>query len=172
MWLDGEEAKVGQRVHELVAAALTADAAGEPFDVGAATRASFQSRPFGAGALRALRFRCSSAVTVYLLRFRPQGWTLVGTEVPLGAAVADIVWADDAGTVVIDELKTGRRASCADPRVAGQVERLLSGGTDRWGSRFAGVRLAPIADPTAAAFFRRLDGQVVAAPLPAGMGVR
>lgn len=172
MWLDGEEAKVGQRVHELVAAALNADAAGEPFDVGAATRTSFQSRPFGAGALRALRFRCSSAVTVYLLRFRPQGWTLAGTEVPLGAAVADIVWTDAAGTVVIDELKTGRRASCTDPRVAGQVERLLSGGTDRWGSRFAGVRLAPIADPTATAFFRRLDGQVVAAPLPAGMGVR
>src|SRR5690606_15055113 len=106
MWLGGEETESGRRVHRLVAAALEAERDGERFDVIAATRTMFGASPLGAGATHALRFRCSSAVNVYLLRCRPAGWRLVGTEVPVPGAVADVVWSD--GTrVVIDEVKFG-----------------------------------------------------------------
>lgn len=170
MWLGGEETESGRRVHRLVAAALEAERDGERFDVIAATRTMFGASPLGAGATHALRFRCSSAVNVYLLRCRPAGWRLVGTEVPVPGAVADVVWSD--GTrVVIDEVKFGSpRAS--DTRVADQLARLARGGVERWGAPFAGVRLVPLSSPATTSFHRLIDSELHTAPLPAGMGVR
>ena len=171
MWLDGEESKAGQRVHELIAAALASGADGQPFDVVAATAASFRERPFGVGARYALKLRCSSAVGVYLQRCRPVGWSMVGTEVPLGPAVADVVWTNSDGVLVVDEVKTGA-ASPSDPRVADQLMRLADGAGERFGDRFAGVRLVPLPRPTSTAFLHRLDGQLVEAAPPVGMEVR
>lgn len=170
MWLGGEETESGRRVHRLVAAALEAERDGEHFDVVAAVRTMFRAAPLGAGATHALRFRCSSAANVYLLRCRPLGWDLVGVEVRLGAAVADLVWSD-GDRFVIDELKSGAPRARGG-RVADQLTRLACGGTERWGAAFAGVRLVPLAAPRTTSFHRLIDSQLHGVALPAGMEVR
>lgn len=170
MWLGDEETESGRRVHRLVAAALEAERDGERFDVITEARTMFGAEPVGAGATHALRFRCSSAVNVYLLRCRPLGWDLVGTEVRLAGGVADLVWSD-GDRFVIDELKSGVPRARGG-RVADQLTRLACGGTKRWGAAFAGVRLVPLAAPRATSFHRLIDSQLRDAALPAGMEVR
>lgn len=44
MWLDGEDTQAGRRIHQLVAQALTAEAAGEAFDDRTLVRAAGQVR--------------------------------------------------------------------------------------------------------------------------------
>lgn len=171
MWMNSEPSKTGQRIHALLGAALTADAAGEPFDVIARTAESFRVNPIGAGASPALRFRCSSAVSTYLLRCRPVDWSLIGLEVTVGSAVADLIWEHASGRVVIDEVKSGA-PSPTGTATAEQVCRLAWGGAERFGERFAGVRLVPIASPSTMSFHQLTDGRLIDVALPAGMGLR
>lgn len=136
------DAGVGMRVHQLIGFCLA-----NGVDAGAAARAMFAADPLGGTLMSSVRTRCSSATAQYLARCRPQGWDLVGYEEQVGRARADLVWAgSDPWRVLIDEIKTGV-ADADDPRLLGQIARLLAGGARLWGDAFVGVRVIPLASP-------------------------
>lgn len=167
VWSVEEQTRTGQRVHRLIGAALAAEAAGESFDVVAATRASFRSDPIGGGAVPALRVRCSSLVSSYLLCCRPPGWELAGVEVPLGVAVADLVWRR-GDSVIVDEVKSG-----APPlaEVASQLRRLADGAAVHWPG-FVGVRFVPLGDRRRVSMWALDGGRLVEVPMVEGMWPR
>lgn len=73
----------------------------------------------------------------------------IGAEVPLGTGRVDLVWeTTGGGPVVIDEVKmAGFADQVDDPDAIAQVTRYCDAAVERFGDRFAGVRLLPLAAP-------------------------
>jgi hypothetical protein len=126
--------------HRLIELAVAQDT----YDLTVLSRELWKLKPVGGTIASQVRTACVTQAAVYLKRVRPTAWDLVGAEVPVGRAVADLVWTDAvSGDVVIDEIKTGG-SGIDDPTVKSQVRRLHAGGQERWGDQFAGVRLIPM----------------------------
>lgn len=113
-----------------------------------ATNAVFTERPMRRQA-KAGRQRVAGLAAVYYRNFLPPaGWTLLGAELPLGSGRVDLAWELPDARVVVDELKAigySDRLLVAETRA--QVERYLDAGCERWGERFAGVRLIALGAP-------------------------
>lgn len=160
--------EVGRRVHRVIAHLAAAGDAATPDEILDVVREMWRRDPVGGSVASSARLRCSTAASVYLHRFMPRGWELLGHEVVLEEAVADLVWCTP-DAVVIDEVKTGE-ANLDQPKVADQARRLAAGGRARWGDRFVGVRLLPLGAPRRASVVTLDDaGGLVPVPTPAGM---
>jgi hypothetical protein len=97
-----------------------------------------------------VRQRVVCGLAAYLRCFDVDGWTLIGSEVPLGGGFADLVWKTPVG-VIVDEVKSGA-FDPFDRRLHKQVDRYVTGGFGRWGDDFAGVRVLPLLTPRKAMF--------------------
>jgi hypothetical protein len=150
--------EAGKRVHALIAAAV-ADPG--PTDIEALSRRMWRIDPVG-GSIRAqVRMACSSKASLYMRRLcPPEGWELLGSEVPVGAGVADLVWRHAGGDVFIDEIKSGS-PGIDSPKVRNQVLRLAEGGRVEWADRFLGVRLVQLRAPGLTAIWRAESGRLV-----------
>lgn len=80
----------------------------------------------------------------------PADWLLLGTEIRLGSAVADLVWRDSGGMVWIDEVKSGVAPLASRERLEAQVQRLSRGGHEVFGHAFRGVRVCTLKSPNGA----------------------
>ncbi len=90
----------------------------------------------------------------YFRFFAPTSpWLLVGTELALGDARADVVWRPKPATYLVDELKSTAPTSLT-PRDAltGQLARQLAGGRGHFGDAFAGIRLLALSAPRRSLF--------------------
>lgn len=133
--------EVGRRVHLLVGLAIGRGLG--PRDLPALAAEVFATWPTTKALAPSARLRCVTAAATYLARCMPLGFELVGVEEPLGQGVADLIWCKGY-RIVVDEMKTGKAAP-HDPSVSAQVLRLIEGGAARWGTRFVGVRVLPLA---------------------------
>jgi hypothetical protein len=171
-WEDRVNREVGRRVHRVVAELAASPESASPQQVLDVVRAMWLADPVGGSVASSARLRCSTASSLYLHRFMPTDWVLAGVEVRVGRAIADLVWEDASGLVVIDEVKSGA-ASVDDPAVADQLARLAAGGRRRWDAEFAGVRLAPLGSPGRAVFVTVDDAdRLVPVGFPTGMEPR
>lgn len=145
----------GTATHKVIAGALTALASdGDPIGrielagpVDLVALAHAAHNPTVTGPMRAsVRISASTNANKYLTRCTPTGWHLIGCEVRLDGAIADVVWEHPNGRVFIDEIKTGV-AGRDVPDVVDQLTRLVRAGKGRWGTRFVGVRHLPLATP-------------------------
>ncbi|MGH2900027.1 MAG: hypothetical protein ACRDMZ_15235, partial [Solirubrobacteraceae bacterium] len=94
------------------------------------------------------RARLTHALSVYMNFFvPPDTWELIGCEVSLGDPLADIVWRDAEGRIVLDELKAHRCRGVHPHSAQRQVEALLQGARDRYGKDLAGVRYVLLGAP-------------------------
>ncbi len=92
--------------------------------------------------------RLTQALSTYMRFFVPRDdWTLLGCEVDLGYHIADVVWRDPAGRVILDELKTERSMARYPSAARRQVEALATAGRERYGDEFGGVRYLPLRAP-------------------------
>jgi hypothetical protein len=159
-------------VHSVIAELA---ATGEPVDadrVLAAVVQRWAAAPLGGSIASSVRARCSTTVAVYFARFAPppHDWRLVGSELRVGSAVADLVWRSDRHGVVIDEVKSGV-ADARDADTADQLRRLAEGGGATFAD-FVGVRLVPLGSPNRMTVTTLTDGRLVEAPAPEGMALR
>ncbi len=153
------QAQLGTTTHRLIAAAL-ADGLGDA-DIAALAAKVWPSAPTGTGHAWALRQKAISGACGYLNRLRPTGCTLIGAEVPLTGARADLVWQTPTSRVFIDEIKTGT-VELDDPTLAAQFARLAGGGQVAWGESFAGVRLCALRLRRLSGFYTVSGGRLVA----------
>lgn len=139
------DTEVGNRIHLIVGA--LAETRPSTTAVLEAVNTTWRTHPLGGTTASSARLRCATAVSIYFARCRPTDeWKLTGVEVPLREAIADLVWVDHAGGVMIDELKSGK----PDPTTGAtrdQLERLAVGGRRRYGNCFRGVRFVPLSAP-------------------------
>lgn len=156
--------EIGRRVHRVIGT-LATDEEVSAARIVEAVGEMWRSEPVGGTVAASARVRCSSSVAVYFDRFRPQGWRLEGVEVRLEGAVADLVWRGPGSQVLIDEVKSGV-ANLGDAATTNQLRRLCSGGSARWGRRFAGVRLVPLGSPARSAVVRLRRGGLVEVESP------
>ena len=104
--------EVGRRIH-LVIEQLAGTNPGTA-EVLAVVHEMWRLNPCSEGDAASSRLRCATAVAVYFQRCAPGSqWLVVGTEISVGRGVADLVWQDDRGRLVIDELKSGAFAGDA-----------------------------------------------------------
>lgn len=144
----------GQMTHQLIALAVETPGS----DIASLARDLWKQNPVGGTIASQTRTACVTRASAYVGRMQPEGWTLVGYEIRVGHAVADLVWIDGAtGDIVIDEIKSGA-PGIGDTGVASQVRRLYSGGLDEWGGRFVGVRLVQLRAPALTAIWVVADG--------------
>jgi hypothetical protein len=91
----------------------------------------------------ALRARITAMVCAYAWRFDPRPRAvLLGCELRTPSARFDLVW-QSGDRIWADELKTSLRPDAVALRA--QLRRELAAGKRRWGDRFRGVRLVPLA---------------------------
>lgn len=167
VWSSNVDREVGQRVHLVIGELVTNG--GGLADVGTTTRRILQAKPVSGARAASTRMQVGSAAGTYLRRYLPAA-SLVGVEVPLGGGCADLVW-DHEGVIVVDELKSGTGDVSA--QLVAQVSRFLAGGTERWGTAFAGVRLVPLTNSSGCRLIVGVDDeQLVTAALPDWLVVR
>ncbi len=99
---------------------------------------------------------------IYLRLFSPGAdWKFVGAEITVGRRRADLVWQRE-GSVMIDELKTGKLADhLQHESLKQQVTDLVAASRDTYGDRLVGVRAIVLASPRAS-YMVRPDGSVEA----------
>ncbi len=107
----------------------------------------------------------ATTLAIYFRYFAyPTSWRLVGCELPAGRCRFDLVFERPDGKLVADELKTGRvEHAAARDALEAQLRRELTGGQQRWGDRFAGVRVILLGAPRRS-FFAHCDGPREALP--------
>lgn len=95
---------------------------------------------------RAHRMRVSGAVVAYFRHCLPPPlWLFFGAELHLGRGRVDLLWTDFRDRVLLDELKTGHAPLLNSQENREQIDKYVTGGSERWGSRLVGVRvLAPL----------------------------
>jgi hypothetical protein len=75
-------------------------------------------------------------------------WRLVGREHTAGGCRFDLVFRNDAGDVLVDEIKTGRFEQALELRaLETQLARHLTAGAAEWGAKFQGVRTILLGAP-------------------------
>lgn len=166
-------AQVGVRVHRVIGS-LVDGPIPSPLEVVAATRQWWTHDPCGGTTAASARLRCATCVSVYFQRCVPDRkmWASTGVEVRAGRAVADLVWTHTDGRVVFDELKSGAPDPETDAELADQLMRLVEGGTELYGDKFAGVRLVPLEAPAKTRMFTTRAGALVPVRTTAGMRAR
>lgn len=95
---------------------------------------------------RAARQRVASHANAYLrVAMPPAPAVYLGAEVALGSGRVDLLWEHPTVGIFVDELKTWRwRRGSMDTATTVQVRAYAEAGTERWGDRFAGVRVLPL----------------------------
>lgn len=161
MFDDDIARRVGTRIHRVIAAAVHDGLpAGQ---VGKLVEQWWKEAPLGGTTAWQTRNRAALAAAVYLRLLRPIGWDLIGYEIVLDGAVADLVYSRSVGGAVvevfIDEVKTGTRVF-DQPELADQVHRLEQGGTARWGAAFRGVRVSDLSRASKVGFWTS-DGRTL-----------
>lgn len=145
-------AEVGVRVGLVIASLAAANRRNLGYHLGEvlleATNTVFAERPMRRQP-KAGRQRVAGLAAVYYRAFLPPAdWTFLGAELPLGAGRVDLAWELPDARVVVDELKAiGYSDRLLAPETRAQVERYLDAGAERWGDRFAGVRLIALGAP-------------------------
>lgn len=145
-------AEVGVRVGLVIANLAATNRRNLGYDLGevllAATNDVFAQHPMR-GRARAGRQRVAGLAAVYYRNFLPPAdWTFLGAELALGTGRVDLAWELPDERVIIDELKAvGYSEGLLVPETRAQVERYLTAGAERWGERFAGVRLIALGAP-------------------------
>jgi hypothetical protein len=158
----------GENTHLLIAAAVAQGCTADLWQLG---KALWKTRPVGNTIASQVRTACVTRASAYLRRVQPDRWDLVGAELPVGHAVADLVWTDPVtGDVVIDEIKSGG-SGIDDPTVRSQVRRLYDGGRAEWGDAFVGVRLVPMRALAQTAIWH-VDGDRIICVADDRLGVR
>lgn len=98
--------------------------------------------------VRAHRQTIAGAVGSYFWHLLPPArFQFLGAELHLGTGRTDLLWGDQSGAVVVDELKTGHVRALSSAATAQQVHKYLAGGSALWGAAFLGVRLLSTASP-------------------------
>lgn len=100
---------------------------------------------------------CSGVARYFRLFLPPASWSFQGSEVDVGGVLFDQVWLDDAGLLVVDELKTGRYLRAAKDQHERQLVRQLKAATKARGDEFRGVRVCLFSEPLRS-FLARPDG--------------
>lgn len=169
---------VGDRAHRIAARALHA---GVPdsrsqrvLELSRHARSVFDERPVEYRSREAL-VTATTAAGVYLHRFRPLlPWRLLASELPIDGCRFDLVHELDGDLVLVDELKLGvGRAD--EAAVRKQIDRYVELGSAEWGSRFVGVRLCAIHEPTQSRLYapdRQRSVLLTDSDLDAGVMVR
>ena len=143
--------EIGRRAHALVAGFCRAGVVPTPAQVWTAAAKMFADAPVTIN--HGARQRAACSVSAYFVRFHRPGWRFTGAETGRGAERVLLAWETADGRVVIDELKSGGLQEAVDDKATlVQVEEALSSGQQRWGERFAGVRLLSLTAPGRALF--------------------
>lgn len=103
------------------------------------------------GNLRRARAHATGLVRHYLRVFLPTGGVFAGSEVPAAGGRADLLWSHPSG-FFYDEVKTTTLPTPITPEVLNQIGRYVDAGNERFGTRFAGVRLITLRQTSAALF--------------------
>jgi hypothetical protein len=108
---------------------------------------------------RAMLTEVRSYVAAYLHLYAPSApWKLMDAEVRTPGGRIDLVFTNQqTGEVLADELKFGLSGSL-NASIVKQVTCYLTGGTERWGERFVGLRLCNVASPSTSRFFEAGKG--------------
>jgi hypothetical protein len=104
--------------------------------------------------------RLATATASYFRLFAlDETWAYLGSEIAAEECRFDFVFESGDGSIVADELKSGRAADRGARRLFDeQVARQLEAGTATWGDRFRGVRVLILAAPRAS-FLAQPDGK-------------
>lgn len=146
---------IGRLVHQLVAEAVSSGVHRASVEdlrdfVWTRTAELATSRTFGR-AVRSARLAIAGHTTGYLRRFAPPAsWSLLGAEYSMGSAgVADLVWVEADGRILLDELKFagGIHVAVGDGPTRQQARRYATAARERWGDRSVGVRVVLLGAP-------------------------
>jgi hypothetical protein len=104
--------------------------------------------------------RLSTATASYFRMFAlDETWAYVGSEVKAARCRYDLVFENEDGEVIADELKAGRVGDRVELKLAdAQIARQLIAGRAKWGEAFTGIRAIFLAAPRAS-FLARPDGE-------------
>lgn len=169
---------VGDRAHRIVAAALRSEQpptrSASAITLARCGRQVFADHPVEYRTRESL-LDAVTAAGVYLHRFRPTAnWSLLGDEFAVPGSRFDLVHRNQAGAVLIDELKLGVGRT-AETAVREQIDRYLAEGRRLWGSSFVGVRLCAVHEPLQSRLYlpdRRRSVLLTEADLEEGLAVR
>jgi hypothetical protein len=102
---------------------------------------------------RAHRQNITSGVFVYFRYLvAPAGWRFLGSEMSLGLGRVDLVWRDDRGLTLLDEIKTGSSRQLELSRTHRQISMYLDCARQEFGDRLAGLRVLSTSDPRRSLF--------------------
>lgn len=151
--------QVGMLVHRIVAELVTQTRAPSPKMITQAVDSCLSRfRPIEA---RAHRQNVAGAVGCYFRHLLPPAqFRFYGAELHLGPGRVDLVWADPAGRILVDEIKTGQPGSLRTTRTRDQVGAYRDCGLQVWGEAFLGVRLLCTGSPHSSRFIHA-DGHAV-----------
>lgn len=107
---------------------------------------------------QAVRQRVTAALASYERNFREPTWRFVSDEPILEDIKLDLLWIRADGQFVADEIKTGINARLQYDAHKRQSHAQLAAGRDRFGGRFAGVRLLLLSEPVALFFASLSEG--------------
>lgn len=161
-------AEVGVRVGMVIASLVARKRRTLGYHLGevllAATNAAFEERPMQRQA-KAARQRVAGLAAVYYRNFLPPAdWVFLGAELPLRGGRVDLAWELPDRRVIVDELKAvGYSDRLLLPETRVQVERYLAAGAERWGGRFAGMRLIALGAPYHSLYVPNLRDRVALA---------
>lgn len=104
--------------------------------------------------------RLSTATASYFRVFAlDETWAYVGSEVKAARCRYDLVFENERGQVIADELKAGRVGDRTERKLADeQIARQLIAGRAKWGDAFIGIRAIFLAAPRAS-FLARPSGE-------------
>jgi hypothetical protein len=77
----------------------------------------------------------------------PADWRFAGRELQLGSGRVDLLWADPAGRLLVDEIKAGCPRAVRLAATHAQARRYAQIAHAVWGERFVGVRLLALRAP-------------------------
>lgn len=146
--IDEEQARsrdIGVTAHAAIATLAARTRTPSPLDYPQAVKAALQKYP--ASERLAHRQNAAGLVAAYFWHLLPPpGWTFAGSELRLGAGRVDLLWRNDVGLILLDEIKAAPARNLILPTTVAQVDRYCQTGRGIWGERFIGVRLLSLRD--------------------------
>jgi hypothetical protein len=95
---------------------------------------------------------CGAAASYFHHFQLPPSWKFVAAEVPIAKGRMDLVFRQDSGRWLVDDLKFGiGRGGIASVR--SQIDRYNEAGVELWGAAFVGVRMCAVAEPLASRLY-------------------
>lgn len=133
-------ALVGSLTHQVVAHLVSQSLAPDVTTIRWAVRDVFPH--LGENEGRAHKQNIAGQVRTYFTQLLPPSdFRFVGSEMHLGHGRIDLLWQNDDGTLLIDEIKTGYGFLLASTPNLQQAQRYLHDGLAAYGRALAGVRL-------------------------------